>query len=244
MPEERDYYPYWHATPWRDIVVMTDDTRRCPYYERESENVNPAGGARRGRPSTTARAAGGGEVWDVPRALDDQMFVPKQSYRRDTVECIKTRYSRINDTATRSTARTRRERARRVPVDPAAAAIRRPRAVRAALRYNITTADFDGWGVTAADNGKTIKGNPSGDWTKAGCSYHARPASTALFAPRSGTGRGKSRPVCSSRAAPPPTPRPGKRATPPWATGARRARRRGCTCARSTSSSRTAGRGS
>ncbi|XP_054752094.1 protein DD3-3-like [Lytechinus pictus] len=38
-PEERDYYPYWHPTQWRDAAILVGDVSECEYYQAESFNV-------------------------------------------------------------------------------------------------------------------------------------------------------------------------------------------------------------
>jgi len=67
-PEERDYYPYWHPSPWKDIAVFVDDPAVCPYYTTESQNVKPKGFCRdvNGNPQSPNNPTActtGGYIW-------------------------------------------------------------------------------------------------------------------------------------------------------------------------------------
>lgn len=42
-PEERDHYPYWSPTPFKDMVVFTTRLDHCSYFQQTSHNVAAVG---------------------------------------------------------------------------------------------------------------------------------------------------------------------------------------------------------
>lgn len=143
--EERDYYPYWHPSPWRDVVIMTDRMDLCPFYQSESQNVKAKGKCfntancvncvRYNNPTTCAANQG---AWKM---------VP--AFGIDPPDCIQAPWSRVNHLGngrhgqpnsynwTLPFIKTDDNSAQRCVVR---------------LRYNMSTDDYDAWRVNASFN--------------------------------------------------------------------------------------------
>jgi len=78
-PEESQYWPYWHWSPWKDIAVLVEDTSRCELYKSESQNVKsrgrcacPAGECLddSSQPNNRAACENSGYTWCTDQAHD------------------------------------------------------------------------------------------------------------------------------------------------------------------------------
>lgn len=144
--EERDYYPYWHPSPWKDIAVLTSEPERCAYYQAQSQNVMAKGNC--SDPQFNNRAAcveGGGTfnmvpAWGIP---------PPQ--------CLPAPWSRDNHLGNGLNGHALTYNWT-IPNDPSERCVLR-------IRYNITTSDKppkNFWDLTSANNGAAspVKNDP------------------------------------------------------------------------------------
>mmetsp|Transcript_4885 Transcript_4885/g.14463 ORF Transcript_4885/g.14463 Transcript_4885/m.14463 type:complete len:1190 (-) Transcript_4885:67-3636(-) len=120
-PEERDYYPYWHPSPWRDVAVLVDDESRCDYYKAESQNVKGRHFCSNHADNNRPACATSGADW-----------LYENSWGTKPPKCVANEYARPNHHDQQ------RHYEWKIPEDVKGTCVLR-------LRYNISTYDFNPW---------------------------------------------------------------------------------------------------
>eukprot|EP01092_Planopodium_desertum_P002011 TRINITY_DN1321_c0_g1_i1.p1 TRINITY_DN1321_c0_g1~~TRINITY_DN1321_c0_g1_i1.p1 ORF type:complete len:599 (-),score=162.06 TRINITY_DN1321_c0_g1_i1:64-1860(-) len=140
--EERDYYPYWHPSPWKDIVVFTDDISKCPWYEAESQNVKDRNLCSEAQYNNQQECLSNGGTWDVYPAwgIAAPLCLPAPVQRDNHLGNA----AMIDADGNPVTAYFDWT----VPNDVTPKAVLR-------LRYNMSSADFDPWTTDSTKNGES-----------------------------------------------------------------------------------------
>lgn len=134
-PEERDYYPYWHPTPWVDIAVVTNDIERCPYYQAESQNVRAKGQCSDVSQNNQVSCEQAGATWQE-----------LGQHQVDPPACVYAPYSRDNHLGNTVGGYPSMFNWT-LPLKSADTCVIRG-------RYNISTAEYDGWDVGTVNSGQ------------------------------------------------------------------------------------------
>jgi len=125
-PEERDYYPYWHPTPWKDVAVLVSDESRCDYFQEQSQNVLSKNRCSDNRMNNRIDCEAAGGTWERV-----------SSWGIDPPVCKKAPWSRDNHLGN-SPGGYAQSFNWTIPDDPHENCVLR-------LRYNISTSDYQGW---------------------------------------------------------------------------------------------------
>eukprot|EP01116_Phalansterium_solitarium_P022125 TRINITY_DN7192_c0_g1_i2.p2 TRINITY_DN7192_c0_g1~~TRINITY_DN7192_c0_g1_i2.p2 ORF type:complete len:621 (+),score=251.49 TRINITY_DN7192_c0_g1_i2:102-1964(+) len=140
-PEERDYYPYWHPSPWKDIAVLANDVKQCSYYQAESQNVKSRNQCvdstgKPTAPNNKNACVAAGNTWSEV-----------SSWGIPAPECVQAPWSRDNHLGNALGTGEQASYNWTLPTasqEPCIANNECTCVLR--LRYNISTGDIDGWG--------------------------------------------------------------------------------------------------
>lgn len=137
-PEERDYYPYWHPTPWKDIAVLTSDLSRCDYYKENTENAKGRGYCSNPKLNNEAQCKANKGTW---------LTAPAHGGGLDCLEAPLSRDNHLGNTPTGWASSYNWT----IPDDPNENCVLR-------LRYNISVGDYDAWNTYSDQNLDKTKG--------------------------------------------------------------------------------------
>lgn len=149
-PEERDYWPYWHPSPWVDIAILTDRTDLCPFFQAESQNVKEKYFCR-----NTNRCSNCIRFNNEQRCRENGgRWVMHPSHGKPPPECLQAPWNRVNHLGNGVDGQpsTYNWTIPYLKVGSGVHSRALPHRCVLRLRYNISTDDYDAWRVNASFN--------------------------------------------------------------------------------------------
>eukprot|EP01095_Lingulamoeba_sp_RSL-Kostka_P009976 TRINITY_DN34_c1_g1_i1.p1 TRINITY_DN34_c1_g1~~TRINITY_DN34_c1_g1_i1.p1 ORF type:complete len:613 (-),score=261.56 TRINITY_DN34_c1_g1_i1:227-2065(-) len=137
-PEERDYYPYWHPTPWKDIAILVSNTSRCEFFKNQSQNVRDKNFCSNMEFNNQIACENNNGVWET-----------QPSWGIDPPICEQAQWTRTNHLGNSAKHDFHEGYASSfnwtIPETPEENCVLR-------LRYNISTTDYEGWTTPFVDH--------------------------------------------------------------------------------------------
>lgn len=148
-PEERDYYPYWHPSPWIDIAVMTNNVSRCEFYQQESQNVKerwacfvPVANLEKSKNTIVPNSKEECESFEMDGVKGEwRRFQP---HGVPAPDCRETEFTRDNHLGNGLGGHPNLYNWTVPNIDQDSCVLR--------IRYNISTNDYDSWNTNASEN--------------------------------------------------------------------------------------------
>jgi hypothetical protein len=146
--EERDYYPYWHPSPWKDIAILTNSLEQCNYYQTESQNVIAKGHCKGDfDPKSTTAPKFHKHNSETECTADGKEWEEVEAWNIPPPECVLAPWNRHNHLGNGVNGFNNmynwtlptRETEECVKDDECACVLR--------VRYNVSTGDINGWGL-------------------------------------------------------------------------------------------------
>jgi len=134
-PEERDYYPYWHGTVWKDIAVFTNNVTKCEYYQTESQNVKDKSKCSDPKYNNEDSCKQNGGSWESVDAHGIEAPDCKENFVNTDNHLGFNSEGKMNNYLWQ------------LPAEAGAKCVLR-------IRYNISTTDFEQFATDAANNNK------------------------------------------------------------------------------------------
>jgi hypothetical protein len=138
--EERDYYPYWHPTPFVDIAVLTTNTSRCSWYQDQSENVLGRNYCSAPQFNNEAECQANAGSWLLADAHRSGNLVAVKA-----PDCREPMWSRDNHLGSSNDGYMQNYNWT-IPANVNDVCFLR-------VRYNMTSTDYDAWNIDASSNG-------------------------------------------------------------------------------------------